>query len=235
VSELKQAALKLRFPLIVKIRRGAGSKGVTRVDNKEQLKQVFEKTTKAFELNKDSLPIIQEYIEGDNYCVAALCKKGKVLSVSSYKSSHQYPIKHGTSTSRTSIKDKELESAAKKILEHLKWHGIAQFDIIKKGSQFFFLEMNPRLYTSLNLTVKAGLNYPYYLCKLDETSKIPDTYKVGVTARVIMMDSLCFLKDKKYNAKDFFRLKNSYFDDIILKDPLPTLPLIIKVFRNKLF
>jgi len=218
------------FPLILKIRNGAGSKGVQKVNNKQELAEATVNISKEYK----EYPLVQEYIEnGENYCAAAFCKKGKVESVFVYKSLRQYPIDHGTSTSKISVKDAEIEKYVRKILLKLKWNGVAQFDMIKKDDKVYFLEMNPRLYTSLNLTVQSGLNYPYYLCV---DSDIPKEYKVGVICRIILSDTLVFFKSvfrkKNYSLKEFF--KRHHNDDLLWSDPKPSIPLFVKFIRGKL-
>ncbi len=233
--------VKIDFPLIVKIRTGAGSKGVKKVNNKAELLEVFDSISKEYKLSKETYPLIQEYIEnGENYCASAFCRKGKVESVFVYKSLRQYPLDHGTSTSKVSVKDAEIDSYVRRMLEHLEWHGIAQFDLIKKNGKLYFLEMNPRLYTSLNTTVKGGLNYPYYLCLIDENISIPKSYRVGIGTRIILSDTLVFFKSlvrkKKYPLKEYLLClrKNWYFDDVVVSDFLPSLPLFVKFIRGKL-
>lgn len=233
--------IKINFPAIIKVRKSAGSKGVLKVNNREQLIKKLKEIVKQHKLSEKSLPLVQEYIEGGEiYGAAAIAKEGKVLSVMIYKNQRQYPLEHGTSTSRISIHDSEIESSVTKILEYLKWQGIAQFDIIKKNGKNYFLEMNPRFYTSLNVTVKSGLNYPYYLCTLNENMDIPKSYKAGVVCKVGVPDTGVFLKSifrkNKYPLKEFLNknAKESFYDDFDWKDPLPAIPLLIKSIRGKI-
>lgn len=235
LSELDK--IQINFPAIIKVRKSAGSKGVAKVNNKDQLINKFKETVKKHKLTE--LPLIQEYIDnGEGYGVAAICNKGKVLSIMIYKNLKIYPLEHGTSTSRMSVYNKEIKENVKKILEHLKWHGVAQIDVIKKNDKYYFLEMNPRFYTSLSVTVKTGLNYPYYLCKLNEN--IPKTYKEGVVSKVFIPDFFVFIqsifKKNKYPLREFFNcdFKEVYYDDIDWKDPLSSIPLFIKSIRGKI-
>jgi predicted ATP-grasp superfamily ATP-dependent carboligase len=238
IRNTRQLEAKYDFPLIVKQRTGAGSKGVQKANNPEELKEVFSAIVEECHLSAGNYPILQEYIKGEVYCVSALCRDGQVLSISSYKSLRQLPIDHGTSTSRISVFEPRLTWMAAKFLKSLRWHGIAQMDAIKIGDKFYFLELNPRLYTSLNVTVKSGLNYPYYLCMLDKNIAIPKNYKTGVICRIIMADKLVFLasifKKRTYPLGEFFNFRNTYFDDLDMKDPLPTIPLMVKFLRGKL-
>lgn len=216
---------EINFPAIVKLRMSAGSKGVKKVNNRQELKDTYKELEK-----KQPSPIIQEYIEGESFGAAAICNNSKVQSVMVYKNLRQYPVEHGTGTSRISVYEQEITKNVKKILTKLKWHGIAQFDIIKSNNQYYFLEMNPRFYTSLSITVKSGLNYPYYLC--NKEAKIPKTYKEGVLTRVFFPDLIVFLKSK-YPLKEFLNIK-AHYDDFDLNDPLPSIPLLVKSIRGKI-
>jgi len=241
ISHLEK--LQIDYPAIIKVRKSAGSKGVVKVSDKEELISKFKETTKNHKLTENELPLVQEYIEnGESYGAAAICKDGKVLSVMVYKNLRQYPIQHGTSTSRITVHDEEIEKGVKRILEHIKWHGVVQIDIIKKDDKYYFLEMNPRFYTSLNITVKSGLNYPYYLCMLNdrESDSIPKKYKDRVVCKIFIPDTIVFIKSvfrkNNYPFKEFLNIgfKEVYYDDIDWKDILPFIPLFVKGIRGKL-
>jgi predicted ATP-grasp superfamily ATP-dependent carboligase len=238
LDKLGEVTKSLTYPLVIKYRVSAGSERLKFINSDLEKQYLSLIQTKS---KNEDLPIIQEYISGENYGAGAICDKGKVKSVFIYKSLRETHVSYGSSTSRISVYDKELEKKVKLILEHLKWHGVAHFDIIKKGDKYYFLEMNPRFYLSINLTVKSGLNYPYYLC--NPKAEILSSYKVGVVCKVFMPDTAVFfkslfLKDKKkrYSLKELFNInaKEVYFDDIDWKDPLPFIPLFVKGIRGKL-
>lgn len=237
-SELDNVNLK--YPLLVKARTGAGSKAILKVENQFQLPIAFKHIIERYKLKKDMYPLIQEYIEDGEYvCAGALCRKGTVKSVSVYKSLRQYPLDCGTATAKVTTKDLEIEEKVRLILFHLKWHGIAQFDMIRKNGRLYFLEMNPRLYTSINITVQSGLNYPYFLCRLGEDIDIPRHYHAGVYSRIFLADTLVFLlslfKKRKYPPGDYLAIgKKMHTDDMNLSDPLPSIHLLIKFMRGTL-
>ncbi len=218
------------YPLVIKERKGAGSENLVIAKNKQKLDNFLNS-------HKDNLDdyIAQEFVDGENYGAGAFCRNGKIESVFTYKSLREFHVTYGTSTSRISIHDSSIEKDTLKILKHMKWHGIAHFDLIKSNEKNYFLEMNPRLWMSVSLPIFSGLDYPYYLCKIKENIDIPKDYKDGVIARIIFSDLLVYLKcifsKKKYPISEF--LKKSYLDDVDFNDLLPSVPLFIRALKGR--
>jgi predicted ATP-grasp superfamily ATP-dependent carboligase len=232
IEELEK--LNITYPVVIKLRDLAGSIGLSVVHNKESLIKNYKALIKERNLTPQEYPLIQEFIEAENYGAGAICKNGKVLSVMVYKNTRLHHLSYGTSTSRISVIDKDIEKDVKKILESLKWHGIAQFDILKTKGNNYFIEMNPRLWMSIGLTINSGLDYPYYLARLDDNIAIPKKCTADVTSRIILEDTFVFLKSlnnkQKYPAREF--LKKTYYEDVDFNDILPTIPLSIKAIRR---
>jgi predicted ATP-grasp superfamily ATP-dependent carboligase len=230
VACVKNAEKLLTYPMVLKQRVSAGSEGV-RIIYKDLEKEYTVMVQNAKQNAViDALPLIQEYISGENYGAGALCEKGEVKSIFVYKSLRESKINYGTSTARISIYDKLIEDKVKLILEQLKWHGVAHFDIIKKGDKYYFIEMNPRFWLSINLTIKSGLNYPYLLTH--ENANMPRHYRIGVVCKVALPDTFVYLKQLRKNKYPFHL--NAHYDELDWRDPIPIIPLFIKSLRGKI-
>lgn len=227
LENLNSVETFLSYPMVIKYRVSAGSERLKFING--NIKEAYLDMIKTKSKEED-FPIIQEYISGENYGAGALCFKGKVKSVFVYKSLREAKMSYGSSTSRLSVHNEEIEKKVKTILESLNWHGVAHFDIIKRGDEYYFLEMNPRFWLSINLTVKSGLNYPYYLCNPEV--KIPNAYKIGVVCKVSIPDTIVYVKRLSKNKHPFYL--RAYYDDFDWRDPLPSIPLLIKSLRGKI-
>ena len=116
--ELRQVANELAYPVIVKARRSYGSRGVKICRNKLHLKRAFRHISKLY-----GTPIIQEYIPEGGDAIGVSCLfdyNHREKAVFAHKRLRQYPIKGGPSTLRESIRHKEAEEIAVKVLKKLK-------------------------------------------------------------------------------------------------------------------
>ena len=95
------------------------------------------------------------------------------------------------------------------------------------------MEVNPRFWGSLALSIYAGIDFPYLLYKLamEGDVNLAKDYRVGVQCRWLMGDFLCFLKDSsKFHRKpSFFKFydKDLKYDIISREDIKPTLGIFL--------
>lgn len=229
---LDLAESAIPFPKVLKPISGAGSQGVRIVRNMPELVRAYEGLASSRWTRGGSM-LLQAHVPGILYGAGAVCVRGKVKSTFVYRSLREDKVTHGTSSSRMSVRDKVIEAQVARILEELEWHGVAHFDIIKSDSNYF-LEMNPRIWLSISLPVSCGLNYPYYLCRLDNLPEIPAEYRLNVIQRVIMADIAVFIRSirsaRRYTFRDF--LRRSSFDDFDPKDIWPSLYYLRKALTG---
>jgi predicted ATP-grasp superfamily ATP-dependent carboligase len=100
---------------------------------------------------------------------------------------------HGQSSGGVSVLsesvalDPEVLEHAERILEALKWHGVAMVEFKRDASDGVskLLEINGRFWGSLQLAVDAGVNFPYLLYRLaieGDIEPVP-VYAPGVRLR----------------------------------------------------
>ena len=92
------------------------------------------------------------------------------------------------------------------------------------------MEINPRFWGSLHLSIIAGVNFPYLLYRLSrgETFEPVERYKLGVRCRWMLPgDILHFIYNRRRASliPDFFRFgdRNTSYDILSFSDPLPVL------------
>ena len=110
----------------------------------------------------------QEYIQGRGVGVEFLFNRGRKIWHFAHERVHEYPLTGGASSYRRSINPPAaMLQDAQKLLTALHWHGVAmvEFKIDTKG-QHWLMEINPRLWGSLALSIDAGVDFPLGLLQV---------------------------------------------------------------------
>ncbi|MCF8355968.1 MAG: ATP-grasp domain-containing protein [Melioribacteraceae bacterium] len=126
--------------------------------------------------------IIQEYIKGDEYNVAAL-GDGKGNAVGAVPMKKLYITDKGKGWAGITINDPVLIEKSNKIISVLKWQSGTELEFVKeKGTnEYYLLEINPRFPAWVFLAVAAGQNLPYALFKLALGEEVEpfQSYSIG--------------------------------------------------------
>ena len=241
-SELELAAKEMNYPCVVKPRwsivwqrdRAFARRGGF-VNSPSELIATYRSIHRYF-----PFPLIQEYVPGANYSVAALYNHGKPRGFCCIKVQRAWPRSGGNSCCRESVKlDPQMKEYTEKLLEALNWHGVAEveFRLDPRDNTPKLMEINPRFWGSLCVAVKAGVDFPYLLYKIamDGDAAATFNYKLGVKGRyleqeVFYMASL--IRDSLSNSpsgsgvKSFadwlrFYEPGLFYDLLELEDPAP--------------
>lgn len=134
----------------------------------------------------------QEYIQGRGVGVEFLFNRGKKIWHFAHERVHEYPLTGGASSYRRSIDPPvAMLQDAERLLSALNWHGVAmvEFKIDAKG-QHWLMEINPRLWGSLALSIDAGIDFPLGLLQIAQSEEpVPQPkYKVGYYTRDLRTD-----------------------------------------------
>jgi predicted ATP-grasp superfamily ATP-dependent carboligase len=185
--------------------------------------------------------LIQEYVPGTNYSVAAICKEGKPKGLCCIKVTRAWPPTGGNSCFRESVAlEPRMKEYSEKLLEALDWYGIAEveFRLDSRDNVPRLLEINPRFWGSLPVAVKSGVDFPYLLYRLAMDGDISPVfnYKVGIKGRFLEQDLLYIfslfsqsapnLSTQKGRCVSLMRWLKFYepgifYDLFDLEDPLP--------------
>src|SRR6266851_1400274 len=139
------------------------------------------------------LPVQQlEYIAGRGLGIEFLFNQGQPVWHFAHERIHEYPLTGGASTYRRSVHaDPTLLERAQRLLAALRWHGVAmvEFKVAPDGS-FYLMEINPRLWGSLALSIDAGVNFPLGLWQIarNETQSPQPNYRVPYYTRDLIND-----------------------------------------------
>lgn len=228
--ELKALSQELNYPVVIKISRGSGAKGVVYANSPQDLICKY-KSLQCI----DDHPLVQEYIKGQGYGVFALFNKNsKVRAFFVHKRIREYPITGGQSTFCESVKDTEILNCGLKLLEKLNWYGLAmvEFKLDEHDNKPKLMEINPRFWGSMPLAIASGVDFPYLLYKLaiDGDIEPVTTYRTGVRTRFLFSDLFaCYQNFRKRPDKGnviwetiqpFFD-KNVHEGLMTIDDPIP--------------
>lgn len=130
--------------------------------------------------------LVQESISGDlsTYCVALLYQRGRCKRIFMHKEKRSLPTSGGSGVFVESIFEEKLKRYSLKLLDALEWHGVAlvEFKRDPERDEFFLMEVNPKFWASLEVAIRAGVNFPSLLCQMASGEEIPysEDYKLGV-------------------------------------------------------
>ena len=110
----------------------------------------------------------QEYVGGDGIGIELLFDQGKKVWHFAHERIHELPVTGGVSTYRRSIAPPtEALDFSERLLGALGWHGVAMVEFKRRpDGSFVLMEINPRLWGSLALASKAGVDFPLGLLKM---------------------------------------------------------------------
>jgi len=115
------------------------------------------------------MPVLeQEHVQGWGVGIEMLYAKGKLVWYFAHERLHEWPLTGGASTYRRAIEPpKALLEASQAFLDSLQWHGVAMVEFkVRPDHSFVLMEVNPRLWGSLALSIDSGVNFPLGLWKL---------------------------------------------------------------------
>lgn len=243
VNELIQYKENLKFPIMVKPKRGIGSVGVFRYDSFDELYTDYDMLREKFgEL------FIQEFItqKGGSQFQAELFmdERSNVEACVVIAKPRFFPVSGGTSTANVSIKNKQIEDLSTRLLKSVNWIGAADIDFIFDpiDKQHKVLEINPRVTAGIKIAFEAGVDFAnlYVDFAKSRLSTHKEKYKLDVYSRLLILDLLWYIYSgkgaRKNTSPSFFNFfgKNVIEQTFSKDDPLPFFGFILAMFKKYL-
>lgn len=165
-NDVREIANHVQYPVVIKAKSGVGVfTGLRYANNKNELIQGYEdisaQTADTGAFNYDQ-PLIQEFIPGIIHDVCSLTARGAVVALLTQIRQIMYPIYGGVGAVNLTTDNPELGNVARHLLESLSWHGPAQieFKYDSRDKKYKLIELNPKLWGTLDLSIRAGINFP---------------------------------------------------------------------------
>lgn len=136
------------------------------------------------------VPIVQEYVSGTEYAFWALYDHGEPVATCQRNRIRGFQYTGNASIYRETVREPQLESVGRALLDSLDWHGLASVQVIKDDTtgEFTLMEINPRFWLSLPTAVRAGVDFPYYYWQVatGDRPRIDTDYEVGVATHLLL-------------------------------------------------
>lgn len=192
-DNLETIAKEVGFPALIKPNHSMGAKGITLVNNLQELK---EKAPLIIAEYGESA--LQEYIASKSYYYNLMLyrsKEGRFGNSVIIKIMRYYPVKGGSSSFCMSVEDEKMTEMCKILLDKLNWVGFADFDILEKGDKDYkIIEINPRVPASLRGAAISGVNYPEMMIEdLMKSELRTYKYETGKYLRYLGLDIAWFI------------------------------------------
>lgn len=227
--------LETSYPAVVKSPFESGQNVVEYADNKQQLIEKFEAMCAKNKFEFPNLPIIQEYVQGEGYGFFAYYEEGKCRSIFMHHRLREYPVTGGASVCAEAYRDEKLKLYGMKLLDELKWNGVAMVEFKKDiaNGEYKLMEINPKFWGSLELALSSGVNFPDMLIRKAAGEEIAynESYE-KVTFQWLLNGELLHVIER---PSDFFGVIKTLFyskTDLCFRDPVPHLFQIANIFTH---
>jgi predicted ATP-grasp superfamily ATP-dependent carboligase len=230
---------QVELPAIVKPSRSSGGRGLCKVSDLKQLRDVCREA-----IAEGCSILVQEIVpaggRGLGY-FALYDRKGQLVAQFMHRRIREYPIDGGPSTLREGIWDESLAKIARRLLESLKWVGLAMVEFKEDTRDGIpkLMEINPRFWGSVALPIFSGVDFPVLAAHLTAGLHVQPVldYEIGKKARWLWPgDMLHFISSVRKGRWpnhffDFFD-SNTRDDMLSIKDPLPAIMFTIECIKK---
>ncbi len=235
-DDLEKVSKELRYPVVIKAPEESGS--VKYANNEYELKKLYKKVCQENEkqIIEGKYPQVQEYIPGEGYGFFALFNNGEPKAIFAHKRLHEYPKTGGPSTMAKSVCDQELKETGLKLLKALNWHGVAMVEFKKdeRNGNLKLIEINPKFWGSLDLSIASGVDFPYLTCKMCMEGDIEPVlkYRENLIFRWIFPDFMHAITSN--SLKEFLMnfLNRKIKDDLDIYDIKPNMFQFFKLIYD---
>jgi len=186
---------ELVFPVVLKPRRSrllsAGRWLTTSVRYARSAEELCHLVT-SLEFLREHPFLVQEYVRGEGRGIFVLCNRGEAMAFFAHRRVRENPPPGGVSVLSESVDlDPQMRDYAAAILRAVGWHGVAMVEFKHgDGARIHLMEVNARFWGSLQLSIDAGVDFPWLLYQLatGEAPMASSGYKVGLRSRWLMGD-----------------------------------------------
>lgn len=167
------------FPVIIKPRQGAGSRGVHLIQSREDLVAA----------GTDESIIIQEHLPGDEYSVDVIAgADGNVIAAVPRTRTR---VDSGVSIAGQTVHSAELESTAAAVAQAIGLVGVANVQLRYDSAGVpALLEVNPRFPGAMPLTIAAGVDMPSLALDLAVGRSLPERIEFRELANVRFLEDV---------------------------------------------
>jgi len=226
--------IEVPFPIVIKAPFEMGKNVVEYAHSQKEMIEKFDMLCNKYGFQEPNLPVVQQYITGEGFGFFAYYENGKCIKKFMHRRIREYPVSGGASVCAESFYDKQLEENGKKMLDLVKWNGVAMVEFKKHSDgEYKLMEINPKFWGSLELALAAGVDFPYCLVQQLRGERITENEKYGqVRFQWVLNGELFHFFERPSSffkiIADLFRSKK----DLRFSDPLPNAIQFVLIFLH---
>jgi predicted ATP-grasp superfamily ATP-dependent carboligase len=194
-EQIEACVLRARFPLVLKPARSrvllGGQIIKTSVFVAESAHEAL-RFARAQTWIEASPCLLQEYIAGHGAGVFSLYAAGRPIAWFAHRRIREKPPRGGVSVLSESIPvDPALRTSATRILDAVGYQGAAMVEFrIDPNGVAYLMEINARLWGSLQLAVDCGVDFPWLMCQASNGQRLDtvERYLIGQRLRWFLGD-----------------------------------------------
>jgi predicted ATP-grasp superfamily ATP-dependent carboligase len=175
--------------------------------------------------------LVQPYVRGILGAIGGVAWEGRLVCASHQVSPRIWPVERGISSYAVTVeRNPELEEGVAKLIELVGWSGVFGVQFIHSQGRSYVIDLNPRVYGSTALAIRAGHNLPAIWADL-LLGREPHVgpYRVGVRYRVEEDDVRAILATRSWRGLlPRGDTVHGIFDP---RDPKPSLESLRKLLR----
>lgn len=212
------------FPCVIKPPIELGKKMVEYIHSKEELVSRYRRMCARNDF-KGQLPVVQKYVGGEGAGFFAFYKNGECKNYFMHRRIREYPYTGGVSVVAETFQNEQVLQDGKKILDELKWEGVAMVEFKKDNETGIFnlMEINAKFWGSLDLALVCGANFPQMLIDDASGQEIKPWQYKHKRFQWILNGDLFYLLERPWSIFLFLRDLFISRNDIWLRDPVPNL------------
>jgi predicted ATP-grasp superfamily ATP-dependent carboligase len=168
LDDVARCSAELEYPVVIKKPCEMPGVPIYYARNRSELLSLYPTICGWRSGYKNSLPLLQEYIPGYGCGFFALYQHGVCKRIFMHRRVRETPPRGGVSCCAASNYDPKLKEYGTRLLDRLQWHGVAmvEFRYDVRDNDYKLMEINPKFWGSLDLSLTAGVDFPYYLCQM---------------------------------------------------------------------
>lgn len=182
---------------------------------------------------------MQEYIPGTIHDGLFACRQGDLRAAMTVTRSTTYPVTGGITVEAITTRDPELLDYCGRILEFLRYDGLCDVEVKKdeRDGTYKLLEINPRIWGALELSLCAGIDFVEKSCELAVTgdTAVQMDYRVGLKHWILQRELMAIHQDKGHRWQRIRRLTGLFDRDTVygidLTDWKPELAQLVATIR----
>jgi len=162
VEAVEAEAERIGYPVVLKLRRSNGGKGVLVAEDRYDVRAAFDGPWAGLVDQPGQEPIVQRFVPGAVVGACFLAVEGTPIAVYGERYLRTKDVGFGTSTYRSPEPSAALREATTKLIQALGWTGIGHMDFLEETGtgQLHFLELNPRPWGAIHLAYVNGFDFP---------------------------------------------------------------------------